>query len=174
MDPARIEDFQAHPYLRERCAETLVLTYAMHWPAQRETVRTSPDAVSPYAESKRRGPWRGSGLGTMAFSSLMALGRCIPFFHRPSWFEHAQAEQRAVRENVGLFDHSAGKLMVEGTDAEGFLQRVCTNDMALPVGGLTYSLMLNERGGIESDSRSPAMATQAYGDERNFTHPQGS
>ncbi|UCF76926.1 MAG: FAD-dependent oxidoreductase, partial [Betaproteobacteria bacterium] len=41
MDPARIETFQAQdPYLRERCPETLVLTYAMHWPGrQRETAR---------------------------------------------------------------------------------------------------------------------------------------
>ena len=41
MDPARIEDWQARdPYLRERCPETLMLTYAMHWPGrQRESAR---------------------------------------------------------------------------------------------------------------------------------------
>jgi len=33
MDPRRCEEFQARdPYLQERCPETLVQTYAMHWP----------------------------------------------------------------------------------------------------------------------------------------------
>ena len=41
MDPKRCEEFQARDiYLQERCPETLVNTYAMHWPGkQRETVR---------------------------------------------------------------------------------------------------------------------------------------
>ncbi|MCP5089127.1 MAG: FAD-dependent oxidoreductase, partial [Rhodobacteraceae bacterium] len=41
MDPARCEEFQTRDlYVRERCPETLVLTYAMHWPGrQRETAR---------------------------------------------------------------------------------------------------------------------------------------
>ncbi|NBR35520.1 MAG: aminomethyl transferase family protein, partial [Rhodobacteraceae bacterium] len=55
-------------------------------------------------------------------------------------------------ETAGLIDYSMlGKLMVEGRDAEAFLQRACTNDMALPVGKVAYTLMLNDRGGIESD-----------------------
>jgi len=51
-----------------------------------------------------------------------------------------------------MIDYSMlGKLMVEGPDAEDFLQRIFTNDMSLPVGRVAYTLMLNERGGIESD-----------------------
>jgi 4-methylaminobutanoate oxidase (formaldehyde-forming) len=57
-----------------------------------------------------------------------------------------------VREGVGMIDYTMlGKLMVEGRDAEAFLQRICTNNMALPVGRVAYTLMLNDRGGIESD-----------------------
>ena len=37
---------------------------------------------------------------------------------------------------------------LEGADAEAFLQRVCTNDMALDVGRVVYTLMLNGAGGI--------------------------
>ena len=156
MDPARIEDFQARdPYLRERCAETLVLTYAMHWPGrQRETVRGL--RRTPFHHTlKASGAVHGEVQGWERPAFFVPKGAAAVYdhsFHRPGWFEHTQAEQRAVRENVGLFDYSMlGKLMVEGADAEGFLQRVCTNDMALPVGGVTYSLMLNDRGGIESD-----------------------
>ena len=156
MDPARIEDFQARdPYLRERCAETLVLTYAMHWPGrQRETARGLRRTPFHHALTAR-GAVHGEVQGWERPAFFVPKGVAPVYdhsFHRPGWFEHAQAEQRAVRENVGLFDYSMlGKLMVEGADAEAFLQRVCTNDMALPVGGVTYSLMLNERGGIESD-----------------------
>ena len=51
-----------------------------------------------------------------------------------------------------MIDYSMlGKLMVEGADAEAFLQRVCTNNMAMPPGRVAYTLMLNPRGGIESD-----------------------
>jgi 4-methylaminobutanoate oxidase (formaldehyde-forming) len=156
MDPARIEDFQTRdPYLRERCAETLVLTYAMHWPGrQRETVRGL--RRTPFHHKlKAMGAVHGEVQGWERPAFFVPEGAEPVFdhsFHRPSWFEYAQAEQKAARENVVLFDYSMlGKLMVEGRDAGSFLQRVCTNDMAMPVGGVAYSLMLNERGGIESD-----------------------
>ena len=51
-----------------------------------------------------------------------------------------------------MIDYSMlGKLIVEGGGALNFLQRVCTNDIDMPVGRVIYTLMLNERGGIESD-----------------------
>ena len=156
MDPARIEDFQARdPYLQERCPETLVLTYAMHWPGrQRETAR-----------GLRRTPFHHALKAKGAvFGEVQGWERPIWFapdgvalvhdyaFGRPNWFAHAQAEQKAARKTVAMIDYSMlGKLMVDGPDAERFLQRLCTNDMAMPVGRVAYSLMLNERGGIESD-----------------------
>ena len=151
-----IEDFQARdPYLRERCAETLVLTYAMHWPGrQRESARGLRRTPFHHA-LKARGAVHGEVQGWERPAFFVSEGTEPLFdhsFHRPSWFEYAQAEQKAARENVALFDYSMlGKFMVEGRDAEPFLQRVCTNDIAMPVGGVAYSLMLNERGGIESD-----------------------
>ncbi len=156
MDPKRCEEFQARdPYLQERCPETLVLTYAMHWPnRQRETAR-----------NLRRSPF---------YHPMKALGACYAeaqgwerpgwfapegvepkyeySFGRQNWFAHVQEEQKAAREAVAMIDYTMlGKLMVEGTDAESFLQRVCTNNMAMKTGRVAYTLMLNERGGIESD-----------------------
>ena len=156
MDPARIEDWQARdPYLQERCPETLVLTYGMHWPGrQRETARNlrrtpfyhpmkAHGAVYAEAQGWERPGW---------FAPNGVDAKYDYSFNRPSWFEHAQAEQKAAREDVAMIDYSMlGKLMVEGRDAEAFLQRVCTNDMGMPVGRVVYTLMLNARGGIESD-----------------------
>jgi heterotetrameric sarcosine oxidase gamma subunit len=156
MDPARIEAWQARdPYLQERCPETLVLTYAMHWPGrQRESARRLRRTPF-YHAMKARGAafaevqgWERPGW----FAPDGAAPTYDHSFHRPSWFDHMLAEQRAVREAAGLIDYSMlGKLMVEGRDAEAFLQRACTNDMALPVGKVAYTLMLNDQGGIESD-----------------------
>ncbi|MDC1382209.1 FAD-dependent oxidoreductase [Candidatus Puniceispirillum sp.] len=156
MDPARIEGWQAQdPYLRERCAETLVLTYAMHWPGrQRESARNlrrTPffhlmkvkGAVFTETQGWERPGWFAPE-GTKKIYDYS--------FQRPSWFHHAQAEQKIVRENVAIIDYSMlGKLMIDGSDAESFLQRVCTNNMALNVNQVNYTLMLNNRGGIEGD-----------------------
>src|ERR671935_2287876 len=61
------------------------------------------------------------------------------------------AEHRAVRERSGLFDLShLGKVDVAGPSALGGLQGLLTNDLAsLALGRARYSLLLNERGGVE-------------------------
>ncbi len=156
MDPARIEEFQARdPYLQERCAETLVLTYGMHWPGrQRETVRNLRRTPFHHA-MKAHGAVYAEAQGWERPAWFAPEGADITYdysFYKPGWFEHTQREQKAARESAALIDYSMlGKLIVEGSGAEAFLQRMCTNDVAVPVGRVVYTLMLNERGGIESD-----------------------
>ncbi len=61
-------------------------------------------------------------------------------------------EHRAARETVALFDESSfAKLAVTGTDAAAFLEWVCDNKVARGIGRVTYTQMLNRRGGIEAD-----------------------
>lgn len=166
MNPARIEQFQAQDsYLQKRCPETLVLTYAMHWPGrQRESARNlrrtpfyhpmkALGAMYSEVQGWERPAWfKPLNENANNEYATSACDRYDHSFYRTSWFEYSQAEQKAVREKVAIIDYSMlGKLWVEGPDAENFLQRVCTNDMALPIGRVTYTLMLNERGGIESD-----------------------
>ncbi len=156
MDPARIEEFQARdPYLQERCAETLVLTYGMHWPGrQRETVRNLRRTPFHHA-MKAHGAVYAEAQGWERPAWFAPEGADITYdysFYKPGWFEHTQREQKAARESAAMIDYSMlGKLIVEGSSAEAFLQRMCTNDVAVPVGRVVYTLMLNERGGIESD-----------------------
>ena len=40
---------------------------------------------------------------------------------------------------------------VAGLDAERILQKLCCNDIGGSVGRVTYTAMLNQRGGIETD-----------------------
>jgi 4-methylaminobutanoate oxidase (formaldehyde-forming) len=68
------------------------------------------------------------------------------------WSAATGAEHRAARERAALFDESSfAKIEVRGPDAADFLERMCANEVAGPVGGVRYTQMLNRRGGIESD-----------------------
>ena len=70
----------------------------------------------------------------------------------PGWLAHVQDEQRACREDVAVFDQTSfGKFVLKGKDALAVLQRLCANEMNVPVGRLVYTAMLNARGGFESD-----------------------
>ena len=54
------------------------------------------------------------------------------------------------------------KLLVVGRDAEAFLQRVCSKDVGFVPGRLGYTLLLNERGGIQSDLVAMRLAPDRY------------
>ncbi|MGO8906522.1 MAG: GcvT family protein [Solirubrobacteraceae bacterium] len=68
------------------------------------------------------------------------------------WSSAIGAEHRATRERAGLFDESSfAKLEIAGPGAADFLERLCDNHVARDVGAITYTQMLNRRGGIECD-----------------------
>ncbi|OWK19483.1 hypothetical protein AJ88_42210 [Mesorhizobium amorphae CCBAU 01583] len=71
---------------------------------------------------------------------------------RQNWFSAVGEEHRHVREKVGIFDQSSfAKYEMTGADAQKALDWICANDVAKPVGRLTYTQLLNTRGGIEAD-----------------------
>jgi glycine cleavage system T protein len=68
------------------------------------------------------------------------------------WSPAIGAEALATRQAAALYDESSfAKIEIEGPGAPGFLQRLCANDVDKPVGSITYTSMLNQRGGIECD-----------------------
>ncbi|TMD18946.1 MAG: aminomethyl transferase family protein, partial [Chloroflexi bacterium] len=68
------------------------------------------------------------------------------------WSPAIAAEHLATRERAGLFDETSfAKIEVSGPGALALLQRLCDNDMDRPPGNITYTQMLNRRGGIECD-----------------------
>jgi glycine cleavage system T protein len=112
-----------------------------------------------------------------AYDRVAALGAVFgekSGWERPNWFERnaaagderlrprgwagqhwspaIHAEAVATREAAGLFDESSfAKIEVSGPGAAGFLQGMCANDVVRAVGAITYTQMLNSRGGIECD-----------------------
>ncbi len=80
-----------------------------------------------------------------------------------NWSPIAGAEHRAARERAALFDLTAiTKLEVTGPGALAGLQRVTANQMDQPAGRITYTSVLNDRGGIVSDLTVTRLADDRF------------
>jgi 4-methylaminobutanoate oxidase (formaldehyde-forming) len=79
------------------------------------------------------------------------------------WSPAIGAEALATRERAGLFDESSfAKLEVSGPGAAALLERLCDNHVAREVGRITYTQMLNHRGGIECDFTVTCVAEELF------------
>jgi aminomethyltransferase len=84
-----------------------------------------------------------------------AGARLAPFagWEMPVQYEGIRQEHVAVRTRAGLFDVShMGEIETRGADAEAFLQRLLSNDLArLAERGAQYAVICREDGGILDD-----------------------
>jgi 4-methylaminobutanoate oxidase (formaldehyde-forming) len=79
------------------------------------------------------------------------------------WSPAIGAEHRACRDSAALFDETSfAKIDVSGEGAAIFLERVCDNRVAREVGQITYTSMLNARGGIECDFTVTRLAQDRF------------
>ncbi|HEY7280349.1 MAG TPA: FAD-dependent oxidoreductase, partial [Actinomycetota bacterium] len=79
------------------------------------------------------------------------------------WSPAIGAEHAACRSAAAVFDETSfAKIDVTGAGAAAFLQRLCDNDVDRPVGTVTYTSMLNERGGIECDFTVTRLAEDRF------------
>ena len=154
------------PLLKDRVSEVLGLHYVMPWP-NRELESARPLRRSPlYDRLAARNALFGSKMGWERpnfFAPAKADLRLDYSFGRQNWFPFAAAEHKAARERVALFDlTSFSKLLVQGRDAEAVLQRLCANDVAVPVGTTVYTGLLNARGTYESDLTVARLAQDRF------------
>src|SRR2546423_12001758 len=90
---------------------------------------------------------------TPLYEEHVRLGaRMVPFggWLMPVQYTSIVEEHQAVRNNIGIFDIShMGQLIVEGRDANEWLNTMLTNNVGkLDVGTGQYTFLLNESGGI--------------------------
>ena len=167
VDIRRAQPFQKNRrYLRERVSETLGLLYADHFPHRQMTtargLRRSPlhDALAA------RGAVFGEVAGWERANWFAKPGQDRAYGYswgRQNWFDNQRTEHLAVREGVGLFDMTSfGKVRVEGPGALALLQRLCTADMDVEPGRIVYTLMLNDRAGIEADLTVTRLSDTAF------------
>ena len=167
VDISRMQPFQGNKrYLFERSHETLGLLYADHFPYRQKAT----------ARGVRRSPFHtqlldhGAVMGELAgweranwFANPGQAREYAYSWKRQNWFDNTAAEHRAIRTGVGMYDMSSfGKLRVEGSGAEAFLNHLCGADMSVPVGRIVYTQFLNATGGIEADVTVTRLSETAY------------
>jgi 4-methylaminobutanoate oxidase (formaldehyde-forming) len=144
-------------WVRTRTLEAYGKHYAMAWPFD-EYRSGRPLRRSPlYDRLKAIGAVFGEKLGWERpnwFADIAAGEKAedIYSYGRQNWFAAVGREHQAARERVALFDQTSfAKFLMAGRDAEAALSWIAANDVARPPGSLTYTQMLNARGGIECD-----------------------
>ena len=79
------------------------------------------------------------------------------------WSPAIGAEHAACREAAALFDESSfAKIEVAGPGAADLLEWLCDNRVAREVGAITYTQMLNAKGGIECDFTVTRLADDRF------------
>jgi sarcosine dehydrogenase len=142
-------------WVNERTLEAYGKHYTIGFPHE-EYESGRPRLTSPlYGRLKKQGAVFGSKLGWERpnwFARKGEVARDAYCMGRQNWFDAVGEEHRHVREHVGVFDQSSfAKYEVRGKDAAATLEWMCANRVARDVGRLTYTQLLNSRGGIEAD-----------------------
>jgi len=157
---------QDRKWVSDRTLEAYGKHYTIGYPHE-EYTSGRPYIVSPlYERLKAHRAVFGSKLGWerpnwfapegMEAKDEYAMGR-------QNWFEPVGDEHRHVREAVGVFDQSSfAKYEMTGKDAQQALDFICANDVSKPVGRLTYTQLLNTRGGIEADLTVARLADDKF------------
>jgi 4-methylaminobutanoate oxidase (formaldehyde-forming) len=79
------------------------------------------------------------------------------------WSPAIAAEALATRRAACLFDEASfAKIEIAGPGAAAFLQGLCANDVDRALGSVTYTQMLNRRGGIECDFTVTRLAAERF------------
>lgn len=156
VDIRRFSDlYKDRDWVNERTLEAYGKHYTIGFPHE-EYQSGRPRIVSPlYERLKAANACFGSKLGWERPNWFAAHGtepKDIYSMGRQNWFDMVGQEHKAVRERVGVFDQSSfAKYEIRGRDAAEALSWICANDVARAPGRLTYTQMLNSRGGIECD-----------------------
>jgi glycine cleavage system aminomethyltransferase T/glycine/D-amino acid oxidase-like deaminating enzyme len=150
--------YRSPAYTHARIRETYETYYDIHYPNE-ERGAGRPLRISPVnawhrehgADFGEKSGWervnwfeRNAGAGEESLRPRGWAGQ--------HWSAAIGAEHRATREAVAIFDETSfAKLEIDGDGAARFLEGLCDNRVARGIGQITYTQMLNRRGGIECD-----------------------
>jgi 4-methylaminobutanoate oxidase (formaldehyde-forming) len=144
-------------WVRTRTLEAYSKHYTMAWPFE-EHHSGRPCRTSPlYDRLLTAGASFGEKLGWERpnwFADLAAGEAPVDeyTYGRQNWFAAVGREHRACREAAVLIDQTSfAKFALKGPDAMSALDWICANDVHKPVGSLTYTQMLDDKGGIQCD-----------------------
>ncbi|MEI5103880.1 FAD-dependent oxidoreductase [Streptomyces sp. PmtG] len=171
-DLTRFEGAQHSPaYVARRGAQQFAEVYDVIHPAQPPD-QPRPLRVSPFyprqlelgAHFLEGGGWERPHW--YEANAPLAEGLEVPArdaWSARHWSPIAAAEAKATRERVALYDMTPlRRLEVTGPGALAFLQRMTTNNLRKKPGSVTYTLLLDEAGGIRSDLTVARLAPDRF------------
>ncbi|XP_029170477.1 pyruvate dehydrogenase phosphatase regulatory subunit, mitochondrial-like [Nylanderia fulva] len=150
-------------YLQQRMKEVVGRNYAILYPHQSEYKYARKLRCSPlYSVLEERGAIFGIKMAyerPLYFDSTYRRGQKKPImprgsFYKPKFFDFMKEEFQACREGVGIIDMSSfSKIEIKSSHGKvvEYLQRLCSNDANISVGGIVHTGMQNEKGGYEND-----------------------
>jgi len=156
LDIKRFQKFHSSKkFIMERVTETLGDLYGMHWPYKQHKTSRDQKLLPYHNELKKAGACFGVS-GEYERPMWYALNGEVPeykySFGYQNWYPSVEFETKNTVENVGLYELSPfSKFEIKGVAAHSELQRICTANIKDEIGRSTYTQMLNEAGGIETD-----------------------
>ena len=167
LDIRRFEKFHSsRKFIMERVTETLGNLYAMHWPYKQLKTSRNQKLFPYHKELKEAGACFGVVAGferPMWYATNNKKAQYEYSFNYQNWYPAAEHETTTARKYVALFELTPfAKFDLKGDYAHQELQKICSNNIKNEPGKTTYTQMLNNNGGIESD------LTVACLDKNNF------
>ena len=156
LDIKRFQKFHSSKnFIMERVTETLGDLYGMHWPYKQHNTSRNQKLLPYHEELKNKGACFGVS-GEYERPMWYALNNKKPeyeySFDYQNWYPSVEFETKNTITNVGLYELSPfSKYEIKGELAHKELQRICTANIKNEIGRSTYTQMLNEAGGIETD-----------------------
>jgi len=156
LDIKRFQKFHSSKkFIMERVTETLGDLYGMHWPYKQHKTSRNQRLLPYHNELKKVGACFGvSGEyeRPMWYAPNEKKAEYKYSFDYQNWYSSVEFETKNTVTNVGLYELSPfSKYEIKGETAHNELQRICTANIKDEIGRSTYTQMLNEAGGIETD-----------------------
>jgi 4-methylaminobutanoate oxidase (formaldehyde-forming) len=156
LDIKRFQKFHSSKkFIMNRVTETLGDLYDMHWPYKQHKTSRDQRLLPYHEELKKAGACFGQA-GEYERPMWYALDNIKAeyeySFNYQNWYPSVERECKNTIENVGLFELSPfSKYEIKGEKTYEELQRLCTANIKNEIGKCTYTHMLNEGAGIETD-----------------------
>ena len=155
-DIKRFQKFHSEiNFIKERVTETLGDLYGMHWPYKQHKTSRNKKKFPYHDELKKAGACFGVSSGyerPLWFALNNEKAETKYSYNFQNWYPAVEHETKNARKNVGLFDLTAfSKYDLRGEKTHSELQKICTANIKNEIGKTTYTQMLNEDGGIETD-----------------------
>ncbi len=155
-DVKRFQKFHSDlSFIKDRITESLGDLYGMHWPYKQPKTSRNIKTLPYHELLKGFGACFGVSAGYERPMWFALDGEKADYeysYNYQNWYPAVEYESSNTINNCGLFDLTPfSKFEIKSDKAHENLQRICTANIKNEPGKCTYTQMLNEDGGIETD-----------------------